>query len=694
MLNSINTNIAAYSAQGNIGKASNSAAASIGRLSSGNRIQKASDDVAALSIGTSLRTGVTTLKQALANTSQGTSLLQVADGSLSQISEILQRQKAIATQANSGTLSDTERGYLNQEFQALAKQIDQISSSSSFSSVKLLNGSLSGAVDSKLDVNDVTATNASSSATVLTMLTAGVTGDKITVNGVELTFTTSIAGTSEASGKIQIGATAAETASNVVAFLNNSSDPRLANYYFDNAAAGTPLAAITASWGGGKLEGATTISSAFVSGTAASFTTATGTIATTNTQDGLSLDSVRGLGDVTGSMFFSHGTGVEAGSAIVTKTIKNNEAFVGSFGEGDMGKIQGLITATDTAVFSVKIGDITYTTAATDIVDAAKVALTFTGYDETNVAAGGTFTLQIKGGSVSTFASQNQLDGYVNQINDGLKSMTFTQNRDVASFQKGAIASVGGVEVGRLDGMTVNYRSDNFDVLKTSALKISAPAAGQTDAVFEMTINGELFRSTGGTGNQINKNTVVALQSTTNPANVISFMTGNVDLAGASTAALDLSSQDKADAVAAAINAGLGLNGAESALNFQVGASSADSIGVTIDDVSSKSLYRGKTLDVTTLAGAQAAGAALDVAIGTINSVRANVGALQSRLDFTAANLQSSIQNQDAARGTLLDTDVAAESTAYATAQVQLQAGIAVLAQANQLPQNLLKLIS
>ena len=73
--------------------------------------------------------------------------------------------------------------------------------------------------------------------------------------------------------------------------------------------------------------------------------------------------------------------------------------------------------------------------------------------------------------------------------------------------------------------------------------------------------------------------------------------------------------------------------------------------------------------------------------------MRANVGALQSRFNFASANIESSIQNQDAARGVLLDTDVAAESTAYATNQVKLQAGISVLAQANQQLQSLLKLI-
>ena len=95
-IQSINSNMAAFSAQGNIGRASDNASASINRLSSGNRINKASDDVAGLAVGTSLRTTVTTLRAALDNAAQGSSLLQVADGALSQVTDILQRQKAIS----------------------------------------------------------------------------------------------------------------------------------------------------------------------------------------------------------------------------------------------------------------------------------------------------------------------------------------------------------------------------------------------------------------------------------------------------------------------------------------------------------------------------------------------------------------------------------------------------------------------
>src|SRR3954468_5686209 len=109
MSNSINTNIAAFFAQANITSASNLASSSVARLSSGNRIVQASDDVAALATGTSLQTQVSALKAALTNASQGSSLLQVADGALQQIQNILQQQQAIALQAASGSLTNVDR---------------------------------------------------------------------------------------------------------------------------------------------------------------------------------------------------------------------------------------------------------------------------------------------------------------------------------------------------------------------------------------------------------------------------------------------------------------------------------------------------------------------------------------------------------------------------------------------------------
>ena len=96
---------------------------------------------------------------------------------------------------------------------------------------------------------------------------------------------------------------------------------------------------------------------------------------------------------------------------------------------------------------------------------------------------------------------------------------------------------------------------------------------------------------------------------------------------------------------------------------------------------------------VDTIANAQAAGTAVDAAIDLLLSARSTLGAQMSRFDFVSANLATSVENIDAARSTLMDVDVAAEMANYSSKQVVMQASVAMLAQANQMPQNLLKLL-
>ncbi len=142
-----------------------------------------------------------------------------------------------------------------------------------------------------------------------------------------------------------------------------------------------------------------------------------------------------------------------------------------------------------------------------------------------------------------------------------------------------------------------------------------------------------------------------------------------------------------------ALKEAFGATEGSSALSFQIGAAANDTLSVSIGSATATTLFAGKTLNVLTQSNATAASNQLDAALQNVTTLRASVGALQSRFNFAAANIQIAVQNQDAARAEFLDTDVATESTAYATSQVKLQAGISVLAQANQQLQNLLKLI-
>ena len=134
------TNTAANSAIRFLNNNSATASGSVGKLASGSRIVKASDDAAGLAIGTRLKADVTALTQAGINASQGASVVQVADGGLSRIADVLQRMKALAAQSLSGVPTNTERGFIDAEFQELRSEITDIANTTRFNGQSLLNG--------------------------------------------------------------------------------------------------------------------------------------------------------------------------------------------------------------------------------------------------------------------------------------------------------------------------------------------------------------------------------------------------------------------------------------------------------------------------------------------------------------------------------------------------------------------------
>ena len=141
------SNFAANVAHRHLSMSDAAATNSVAKLSAGTRVLTAKDDAASLAIGSRLRAEVSALKQAQVNAGQAVSMLQIADGALSRINDILVRMKALAVQSSSGQLSDTERGMLNQEFTALRDEIDRIADDTEFNGTKLLNGSNSFSAD-------------------------------------------------------------------------------------------------------------------------------------------------------------------------------------------------------------------------------------------------------------------------------------------------------------------------------------------------------------------------------------------------------------------------------------------------------------------------------------------------------------------------------------------------------------------
>jgi flagellin len=137
----IATNTSANSALTYLNRNSEDQAKSLSKLSSGSRIVVASDDAAGLAVANGLQADITTLQQASRNALQGRAVMQVADGALSRIGDILQRMKSLAAQAASGSVDGTGRGFIQQEFDQLETEIDDIASQTEFNGTALLDGS-------------------------------------------------------------------------------------------------------------------------------------------------------------------------------------------------------------------------------------------------------------------------------------------------------------------------------------------------------------------------------------------------------------------------------------------------------------------------------------------------------------------------------------------------------------------------
>ena len=182
------------------------------RLATNSKLNRAGDDITALSIATNLQTNIATLRGALNNATQADSLLQTAYGGLSTISDVLTQMLSTATQATSGSLTAADRSALQVQMNELVDQIDQIADGTEFNSIKLLDGSVS-------NENAVTTPTTAATAGTATM-TFGVNpgaGQTVIINGVTLTANTQFA----------VGGSTNATLNNLAGAINTSTNASL-----------------------------------------------------------------------------------------------------------------------------------------------------------------------------------------------------------------------------------------------------------------------------------------------------------------------------------------------------------------------------------------------------------------------------------------------------------------------------------
>lgn len=234
----------------------------------------------------------------------------------------------------------------------------------------------------------------------------------------------------------------------------------------------------------------------------------------------------------------------------------------------------------------------------------------------------------------------------------------------------------------------------------TGQLTLSVTSTTSADVVTVNAVSGLEYSIDGGTTWTADNTASSDIANGTGVASSLTIRLASSDIVLGTVSFAGITSTTTADTDGTlALNLGQGLFGETSAASastsftFKLGTGNQtyDDVTFAVDAASTSALSISANT-ITSAALANTASTAVSTAINTLNASRAEVGAAQNRLTFASANLAASVENAEAARSELLDLDIASEMSNFTSKQVLMQAGVSMLAQANQMPQNLLRL--
>jgi len=627
MASFINTNIASLNAQRNLTTSQSSLNSALQRLSSGLRINSAKDDAAGLAISQRMTSQINGANQAARNANDGISLAQTAEGDLTQIGTNLQRMRDLAVQSANASNSASDRAFLNNEFMALAQEIDRVAQTSSFNGVKLLDGSFTSQafqVGANATSNDQITIDAIASARTSNLGATGTT-QITTVKGNTITGALS-AGNLTLNG-IQVGASTAGTGGGLTA-----------------ASATQVAAAINAVSSQSGVKATAEVNT--VTGAAATVHTAM--TAGTFSINGVSVGAVAAGGDARGQ-----GANVAAAINLVS-------AQTGVTASADAATGALTLKAADGRDINVTVNDPTAGNMTT--------FLNKTGLSLDKVSAAGTTVTM---GAYATTTS-GATDDRVNITIDGLTVF--------------AAADKDGATAGQIATDINTFITNN----NTAYGVIKADGSSGTLNAADITAGGwKLFKKDGTAVNMLVNFTAAGGGAATGPLG--GGFTGVTNQNNTTTA-----TQLAAAGAGAVENHGKVTLTSTNSSGIYVGGGSVATAGLSAGNTPPTTVASVKALssaDISSAAGATEALAIIDGAMDKINSSRASLGAFQNRFASVVTSLQTTAENLSASRSRIQDADFASETATLTRGQILQQAGTAMLAQANSLPNGVLALL-
>jgi flagellin len=661
----VSTNVASLTSNRYLNKNVSDTSQSISRLSSGLRIVQASDDAAGLAISNKLRSDEGALDQAIRNASQGASTLQVANGALDQISQILLRLKVLATQVVNGTLGTNERQIVQQEVSQLVEQVDATVDQTNWNGINLFDGG-----DRGISPKNPFAPDSNATRTALNALTGTLfdnTNIAPTVDGfvdgpvhdvrstwssspdtldIEVdigsqTFAASITTDLNKPATITLVSTT-NAANHIQLTINGSAASPIIDISTDQS--GTVQTQLRAIFGVGS---GTNVSFDASSVPAGYSTAADGTyFSATPITNSLTRGRVEGtVSDVRVQDIGS------TGLLQVTVDV-GNQTFQGIVANNASSGSVILLTSTTNPQNSFQL-----TTDANfpPVTAAALQADLDTVFNLTAAAANP---------PVNFTAKRMGEDTIINRLNT---STTATSINDV-------IQATGAAEVGTYT-LTSRYDSTNNKTtlyLEHEDGTLFTRDLDDLDQVWSGTKDEYNISFTNGLVLNMNKEAVARLQDGVDP----NGLSGSLPHPGA-----DL------DALVFTIDPGN-----VTTMDFQVGIEANDLITVKFVSMNTESLGI-KGLNVETAEGGKNASGAIDGAIKRVGEAQAQLGAIQSRMGFVIQNAQITLENTKASRATFTDVDFGAEVTIFTSKQTLSQAAASMSAQANRIPELFLQML-
>ena len=684
-MTSINTNMGALIAQNNMDKNAKSLDQALERLSSGLRINSASDDAAGSAIASKMEAQVRSLGVAIRNSNDAVSLTQTAQGALGEIENMLQRMRELSVQAGNSTLNSSDRTQIQAEVDQLSAEIESIASKTNFNGNKLLDGSKSslafqigadGSDSLKVGLENATVTSLGLGSSVTT---ASITSRRLEAITADIAAADiKINGESFSAADVDVDNTA-----------NFSGDGRLDATGFgdaDNSANGGKVANTVAQIinSNSHVHGA--------KATAFNKVVGNGTFALTGTIDindtTINVDSSTSLSDFVKAVN-DNVSGLTAsldGNKIVFENTDGDEIVIAN-GGAEIGMTDDVyggyvsISNIDGSDVKIEAGSVENGYGSAAAGEQSDLALI--GFNEINgttvnstvvtssaIAASDNITINGVALGDSASASASDKATAINAANAGVTASAKTVVRITVDFNTPTNANLTDVTI---NGITTDLSSaTTSDVVST----INTALTGKTDVVASMNSDGELvLTSNSGQNIVVAGGTETAVFTAAQAEDGTAFTVSNSDFTAYGV--LTLTSNDGSTIV---------LEDGETDAH-----SGLDKLGLMAQSEDAETTVKG--LAVLTEAQATASITSIDAAIEKVSTFRASFGAYENRIDAVINNLTTLQTNTDAARSRIEDADFAAETSNLTKSQILSQAATSMLAQANASKQNLLALL-